>query len=280
MCSSVNEYPHIGTNIDKQQVDWLRYCDYGRFIPILYVSTTGGVSNRILGLASCMAKAILEKREVVTYWPLNGSDGTSVRWNDIFTDKIHLFSEWDLYWMMDVMHDVRWYDQAMSAYSQVDTTNIVLVKSSYDFFAQSDKGHPLFDHSWAIRWLKSLTIQPAITSQVKAFGLKENTLGVHLRVGEAAFSDSLFVHDPITNELCDRIRRWSGEVLVVSNCEKSKLRLCDMFPGKVIMQKCIKYDRTSSGTQSAMVDLLLLSKCVERVGNHSSTFFKLANYLA
>jgi hypothetical protein len=236
--------------------------------------------NRILGLASCIAKATLEKRTLVTYWPLNGSDGTSVKWEDIFVDKIHLFSEWDLYWLMDVMHEVRWYDSVMSAYSQVDTNNVVLMKSSYDFFSQSNKGHPIFDHSLAIQWLKSLRIQPSILAQVEAFGLKPNTLGVHLRVGDAAFSDKLFVQDPITSSLCDRVRHWPGDVLVMSNSEEAKLRLQAMFPGKVIMQKSIRYDRTSVATQSAMVDLLLLSKCAERVGNENSTFFKLANYWA
>jgi hypothetical protein len=276
----MNEYPPITSHLDKQRVDWLRYCDWGRFVPILDVSTTGGMANRILGLASCIAKATLEKRVLVTYWPLNGGDGTSVKWEDIFVDKIHLFSEWDLYWLMDIMHEVKWYDTPISAYSQVDTNNLVVMKSSYDFFMDVNRGHPAFDHSLALHWLKSLKIQPSILEQTDAFGLKAHTLGVHLRVREAQFSDNLFVHDPITPELCDRVKRWPGEVLVVSNCEASKLKLKAMFPEKVIMQKNIKHDRTSEGTQSAMVDLLLLSKCKERVGNNLSTFFKLANYWA
>lgn len=272
------EYPSITKlPLDKSRVDWLRYCDWGHFTPILYVSTTGGMCNRILGLASCMAKAALEKRVISVYWPLNGSDGTDVKWEDLFLDKLHFFTEWDLYWIMDIMHEVKWYDGVSSAYAGVDQSNIVVVKSSYDFFSD---GHSLLDHSLAISWLKSLRVQPDILNKVESFGLPKNTLGVHLRVAEAHIRDGLFDEDPITPAIYERIRAWSGPVLAVSNNKQSKLKLQSMFPGKIISQDNIKHDRTSEGTQSAMVDLLLLSKCSERIGNNSSTFFKLANYWA
>ena len=272
------EYPAITElPIDKSRVDWLRYCDWGRFVPVMYVSTTGGMCNRILGLASCMAKAALEKRTISVYWPLNGGDGTSVRWEDLFLDKINLFTEWDLYWIMDIMHEVKWHDGVSSAYSQVDTSNIVVVKSSYDFFCG---GHPLFNHSLAKSWLKSLRVQPHILQKVGSFGLKENTLGVHLRTAEAHIRDGLFDEDPLTPAISDRIDKWPGKVLVVSNSKEAKLKLQSLFPEKIRVQDDIKHDRTSEGTQSAMVDLLLLSKCTERIGNNSSTFFKLANYLS
>lgn len=276
----MNEYSTITTNeFDKGRVNWLNYCDRGRFRPLLYVASTGGMCNRIFGLASAMSKAVAEGRLLKVYWPLNGEDGTSVRWSDLFTNEIDLFTEWDLYWIMDIAHEVAWHHRIENACSTFDTTNIVVVKSQTAYFDElpGDKLDQRIDLSVGLSWLMSLTIQPDILEKVKDFCLPRNTLGVHLRVHEERFQCDYFKENPINPELLKKIDDWQGAVLVMSNSPTAKMHLAKIFGSKILQQEDIKYERDSTGCKSAMVDLLLLSRCVERIGNNSSTFFMLAN---
>jgi hypothetical protein len=273
----MNRYHNICDKpIDKGKIDWLKYCDWGKFVPILYVSTTGGLCNRLFGIASCWPKAIKENRSVKVYWPLNGDDGTSVLWTDLFENPLDMFSEWDLYWMMDVMHEVKWYQEVEHAYNQVDTSNLVLVKSYYDYFNihKSD----IFDMSFSVKWLNSLTVKPHILEKVNSFGLKPNTLGIHLRVKEDHFAgDNLFNENPITDSLLNDIHTWPNQVLIVSNSAEAKNRIVSIFGDKIVVQDNLEHSRSSNATQSALVDLILLSMCSKRIGNRASTFFGLAN---
>lgn len=265
-----------GLSLDKSAVDWLKYCDWGKFVPLMYVSTTGGLCNRLFGIASCVPKAHTENRLLKVYWPLNGDDGTSAKWSDLFEDPLDLFTEWDLYWMMDVMHDVRWFQNIEDAYGQIDSTNVILVKSYYDFFLK--RASSTFDMLLAHKWLNSITIKQDILSRVADFGLEPGTLGVHLRVKEANFpGPSQFEENPASYGVLDSMRRWPGQVLVVSNCHKTKRRMVDTFGDKIVLQDNLAHDRGCSATQSALVDLILLSMCPERIGNHASTFFSLSN---
>lgn len=278
----MSEYPSItGLPIDKTRVDWLQYCDRGRFIPILYSSLTGGLCNRILGLSSLYSKAKTESRLVKTYWPLNGQDGCSSQWSDIFTTPIQSFSEWDLYWIMDVAHEVRWYHRPEEAYVGRDSTNIVVVKSSYDYFTPQPGVtlHHEFSLDLNKQWCCGLQLDSSILERVQRFKLPRGTLGIHLRVHEDHFSDNnLFSRNPLTTEMMDRISTWPGKVLVISNSLEQKLRIKSHFGSKILVQEIESYDRDSSGAKAAITDVVLMSMCQERLGNWSSTLYRLACY--
>lgn len=278
----MNEYPSITEQpINKDRVDWLQYCDRGRFIPLLYASLTGGLCNRILGLASCQSKASVESRLIKTYWPLNGKDGCSANWSDIFVSPIQSFSEWDIYWIMDVAHEVSWYHRPEEAYVARDQRNIVVLKSSYDYFAPQP-GVSLsseFSLSQNRQWCSTLQIKPDIMARVERFRLPHGTLGVHLRVHEEHFADNhLFSKNPLTNEMMAKISSWPGKVLVISNSLDQKLRLKSLFGHKILVQEIESYERDSSGAQSAITDVILMSMCQERIGEWSSTLYRLACY--
>ena len=275
------EYPSItGCPIDKDRVNWLQYCDSGRFIPLLYVSLTGGLCNRILGLASCCSKATTESRLVKTYWPLNGKDGCSSEWSDVFTTPIQSFSEWDLYWIMDIMHEVRWYHRPEEAYVSRDSTNIVVVKSTYDYFAP-DRIPIASEFSLDLnrQWCYALQLKPDIIENVQKFRLPPGTLGLHLRVSDDhQFSEGSFSKNALTVEMMDKVSQWPGKVLVVSNSLEQKLSMKAHFGSKILLQDIDSYERDSSGAKSAIVDVVLLSMCQERVGNWTSTLYRLAHF--
>jgi hypothetical protein len=270
----VNEYPNICLEeIDKSRVNWLNYCDWGKFTPLLYVATTGGLCNRLFGIATCVPKARAENRLIKVYWPLNGEDGTSAKWNDLFEDPLDMFSEWDLYWIMDIMHDVQWVHNVSEAYRKIDTSNIVLIKSGADGFSNRKFEH--FDMTESTKWLKGLKVKQTLLDAAFSHGVDRNTLGIHLRVREERFSDGLFKDNPVTPSLIKKIADWPGKVLVVSNSYEAKQQIISMFGEKIVYQD-VSHSRSSAAVQSALVDLVMLAKCGQRVGNIDSTFYQLA----
>jgi hypothetical protein len=222
-----------------------------------------------------LPKAFVEKRRIKVYWPLNGEDGTSVLWSELFEDPLDMFSEWDLYWIMDIMHDVKWYHKIEDAYKQVDSNPCVLIKSYYDYFSKKPEGP--FEMSSSLEWMNSLKVKPHILDKVHNFGLSPNTLGVHLRIKEESMSDDLFNENPVNEQLFETIQAWPDRVLVVSNSHEAKRQLVSKFGDKIVQQNDLDHSRSSGAVQSAMIDLILLSMCSKRVGNSASTFFSLAN---
>lgn len=270
----MNEYPNIcSTELDKGRVNWLNYCDWGKFTPILYVAATGGLCNRLFGIATCVPKAKAESRLIKVYWPLNGEDGTSAKWNDLFEDPLDMFSEWDLYWMMDIMHNVRWIERIEDAYENTDSSKIVVMKSCCDCF--TNRSFTGYDMTESVKWLNGLKIKSHLLEKSLSYGVDRSTLGVHLRVLEERFNEGLFKENPINANLIQKIRSWPGKVLVVSNSFQAKQHIVSMFGDKIIQQE-VKHDRSSDAVQSALVDLVMLSRCGQRVGNPDSTFFCLA----
>jgi hypothetical protein len=202
-------------------------------------------------------------------------------WSDIFTTPVQSFSEWDLYWIMDVAHEVCWYHRPEDAYVRRDSASIVVVKSSYDYFSPQSgvnlSGEFLLSANK--RWCLDLQIKADILERVRRFSLPHGVLGVHLRVHEDHFADdTLFSRNPLTSETMDRISQWPGKVLIISNSLEHKLRARSYFGSKVLVQEIESYDRDSLGAVSAMTDIILMAMCKERIGNWSSTLYRLACY--
>lgn len=270
----MNEYPNICLDeIDKGRVNWLNYCDRGQFTPILYVATTGGLCNRLFGIATCVPKAKAENRLIKVYWPLNGEDGTSGKWDDLFEDSLDMFSAWDLYWMMDIMHNVQWIHSVFEAYTKIDTSNIVLIKAGADGFSNRKFDH--FDMTESTKWLNSLRVKQRLLDIASSYSVDRTTLGIHLRIMEERFSEGLFKDNPITPSLIKKIADWPSKVLVVSNSYEAKQKIISMF-GEKIIQQDVSHSRSSDAVQSVLVDLVMLTKCGQRIGNIDSTFYQLA----
>jgi hypothetical protein len=183
---------------------------------------------------------------------------------------------------MDIMHEVRWYHRPEEAYVSRDSTNIVVVKSTYDYFAP-DRSPIASEFSLDLnrQWCYALQLKPDILENVQKFRLPPGTLGLHLRVSDDhQFSEGSFSKKALTVEMMDKVSQWPGKVLVISNSLEQKLSMKAYFGSKILLQDIDSYERDSSGAKSAIIDVVLLSMCQERVGNWTSTLYRLAHFWA
>ncbi len=262
----------------------------------IYLPLFNGLGNRIIPLVSGLRLAKMSNRRLAIYWPSHTGrsnldfQGEHSKFTDLFImpENVEITTEKEINEHRDRCD---WYD-----FSFMNTTpRIVDVNSSKDiaiiyaisaFVSKQDDKNVLLKFKLdrpglfqrdsvfnslceACHFLEPI---PRLKQEIESCSKKftEKMIGIHLRRTDGGFKDSNWTETD--KALFKRALEWKKEgytiFLATDSAEHQKL-----YGNSVIVSENVnKFTNTKENTESAVVDMYLLSKCQVIIGTMMSTF--------
>jgi hypothetical protein len=251
----------------------------------LVVKPIGGMCNRLYCLASAVALAKLQNRELIVLWDLKwefnarlGDIIVDKQYNIIYKDEYNfprrhfdkLFVSFEKYKRNALLFT----NERMYAVSrEIGTTNfqsffgqfaeseIIYIESCFNFIPNRNfKLTEIFQ--------PTAEILGEMNGELKKLG--NNFIGMHIRRTEHQYAldyspDEVFINNLLTESKSDN-------VLLVTDDQKTEDKFVEQFGSRLYIYSKDKRRDTLKSVKSAMVNIMLLSKSRIIYGSFNSTF--------
>lgn len=299
----------LKTGMSERQRLWIHYVEYGKNLgmekhgKVMYLKPTQGLGNRLLTLSSAYAFTSLHDFYKLRVCWSESAGFSDEKFEDLFNVD-SLPPSVELITLEDYESSTRDLLKLHEHFTQdKDTLNYTL-KSNTDVYI--DSSHELYNEvcnnnfcleSYAcINWIfdtkldnaneliQNLKPSEAVLQQIKKYKIDSNTIGVHIRRGDAAIGPwQKYYHQSPVQSFVDRIEQHKGKVFLATDSEEVENEIVSKFGKRIICtdKTFLNTDLTIHDTKpkqfEAVVEWFLLSKTKKMYGTNWSTFGQTAS---